>query len=151
MTEETNENYEEPESITKGRDKFESNIEAGDTLLFYRQIPAWIVNVESRWIAPVARVHLGNFRGEEVFSRIMSLGCVINLADDLLRASVSQVKALKKMEGFIVFEPQSKEDYVELIGSMQKVVADLKDLIEQTDIRNSVAESGASSDEDEDL
>lgn len=149
MTDTTEDNSHEA-IYDSAHSKFESNLIASDTYFYHRQMPAWIVNPDAKWIAPITRLYLGNEQGSEIFFRFVNFGCSINLADDLLATAVGQAEALQKMDGFFVFVPEKREFYIALMKSIEENMSKLTNLINDLDIRNTITSQHAPSVETED-
>jgi len=121
----------------------------GDLFYFVRTWPAFFIRPESREVAPVLRVYIGDMSGKLVFERNMVITGAIDLANDLLSSVASDVEGLQKLEMSAIL-PVSKEETMKMLTDIEKSVTRLRQSLDLMEVHSEDPKSAETQSNDKD-
>jgi hypothetical protein len=121
----------EPEDISPEQEKFEDAASIGDTYFLYESWSAWSINPETKRIAPVTRIYIGDLKGNVVFERSVVLTGVLDLISELTNTLENEIDKIGKLPGFALHIPHTTTHFMETLGEVEATVKRVQSALEK--------------------
>ena len=104
---------------------------------------AWMINTESKTIAPLCRVIIGDEDdGSVLIDKNVVVTGLLHLARDLTSAAAFNFQQVSELPGFVMDVPGGESHVIELIDNLEGLLKEIRGMVEKNKIFAAVEDDG---------